>query len=83
MALNIKDPETDAIVRRLADLVDEPITVAVRKAVAERLEREERLRDDGRRRRIRAIVDEIRALPVIDPREPDEILGYDENGLPT
>ena len=24
-----------------------------------------------------------RALPVLDPRTPDEILGYDENGLPT
>jgi antitoxin VapB len=23
------------------------------------------------------------SLPVLDPRSPDEILGYDENGLPT
>jgi antitoxin VapB len=23
------------------------------------------------------------ALPELDPRAPDEILGYDENGLPT
>ncbi|WP_448188181.1 type II toxin-antitoxin system VapB family antitoxin [Azospirillum sp. sgz301742] len=22
------------------------------------------------------------SLPVLDPRSPDEILGYDENGLP-
>lgn len=83
MALNIKDQETDALVRRLANLTAEPITTAVRIAVAERLEREERRRDEGRRARIRAIVEEIRRLPVIDPREPDEIIGYDENGLPT
>ena len=25
----------------------------------------------------------IRRLPVLDPRPVDEILGYDENGLPT
>ena len=23
------------------------------------------------------------SLPVVDPRTPDEIMGYDENGLPT
>ena len=23
------------------------------------------------------------ALPILDSREPDEIIGYDENGLPT
>lgn len=81
MALNIKDPETDAMVRRLADLVEEPITVAVRKAVAERLEREQRLRDDGRLARIQAIIDEYNAQPVIDPDFTEASL-YDENGLP-
>ena len=25
----------------------------------------------------------FRALPVVDPRPFDEILGYDENGLPS
>ncbi len=25
----------------------------------------------------------IRCLPLLDPRAADEILGYDENGLPT
>jgi antitoxin VapB len=24
----------------------------------------------------------VKALPVLDARTPDEILGYDENGLP-
>ena len=84
MALNIKDPETDALVRRLADVTHESITTAVHKAVAERLERETRLRDDdGRLQRIRAIVDKIASQPVIDDRSSEEILGYDENGLPS
>ena len=38
------------------------------------------------KRRRRKSVDEllrrVDALPIIDPRTPDEILGYDENGLP-
>ena len=34
------------------------------------------------RNRVDAICAELAALPVIDARSPDEILGYDEFGLP-
>ena len=44
MALNIKDSETDGLARQLAELTDETITVAVRTALRERLERERRRR---------------------------------------
>ena len=30
-----------------------------------------------------AIVREFRKLPILDDRHPDEIIGYDEHGLPT
>ena len=30
---------------------------------------------------IRQIQDELARLPVLDPRSPDEIIGYDERGL--
>jgi hypothetical protein len=33
------------------------------------------------RRRIRPIQDEVARLPVLDPRTPDEILGYNAEGL--
>ena len=33
--------------------------------------------------KIDAILAEFDALPVLDPRTPDEILGYDEFGLPS
>lgn len=33
------------------------------------------------RARIRALQDEVARLPVIDPRTPEEILGYNETGL--
>jgi len=39
MALNIRDPETDRVVRELVDATGESITVAVRTAVEERLRR--------------------------------------------
>ena len=30
-----------------------------------------------------AIARRCSAKPLLDPRTPDEIIGYDENGLPT
>ena len=35
------------------------------------------------RKAIERLIDEVAALPVLDDRTPDEILGYDEHGLPT
>lgn len=84
MALSIKMPEADRLARRLAETTGETITVAVLVALRERLERKER-----RRQNKAALLEEIRAishhcasLPVLDTRSEDEILGYDENGIP-
>lgn len=81
MALNIKDPETDMLVRRLAKMTGEKITDAVKTAVKERLDRQERLHQRGSIERIMAIAREYASLPVVDPRTPEEML-YDEYGLP-
>lgn len=84
MALNIKDPETDRLVRALAAATGESITVAVAAAVRERLERVE-----GSRRapdlvdELRSIAERCAALPVQDARSAEEIIGYDGAGLPT
>ena len=32
--------------------------------------------------RMTEITDGFARLPVLDPREPDEIIGYDEHGVP-
>jgi len=32
--------------------------------------------------KVRAVQERIARLPVLDPRTPDEILGYGEDGLP-
>ncbi len=28
------------------------------------------------------IIEEMRKLPILDPRSPEELVGYDEDGLP-
>jgi antitoxin VapB len=83
MALSIKDPKTERLARNLAQLTGESITTATRRAIEERLRRVA-----GRSRRA-ALLDEMAeirrrwsAMPVVDDRTPDEILGYDEHGLP-
>jgi antitoxin VapB len=83
MALNIKDPETDRLVRHLTDLTSEKITDAVKTAVRERLERERRQRGKASVEELLAIARRISRQPVVDPRTPEEIIGYDEYGLPT
>jgi antitoxin VapB len=84
MALNIKDPKTEQAVRELASLTGESVTAAVRRAAEERLQR---VRQNRSRRNLAEEIMEIgrrcASLPVFDDRSPDEILGYDESGLPT
>ena len=83
MALNIRNKETEQLAAALASLTGETKTEAVRKALAERLERIRRTR--GNRRlveEIDEIADHCASLPLLDNRSADEILGYDANGLP-
>ena len=85
MALSFKDPETDALARQVAKLTGESLTEAVRTALSERLERErlKRGKPGDIEKRIDEIVERYNALPILDDRTLDEILGYDENGLPS
>ena len=41
------------------------------------------LRHEPLRPEIQEILDRAGALPILDDRTDDEILGYDENGLPS
>lgn len=82
MALSIKSEEADRLARELAATTGESITEAVTIAIAERLRRERRSADDLARR-LRQLSTEAGRLPVLDDRSEDELLGYDENGLPS
>jgi antitoxin VapB len=83
MPLNIKDRATEQTVRELAALTGEPITTAVRRAAEDRLQRVRMTRSAGSlAAELLEIGQRCAALPDLDPRTPDEILGYDANGLP-
>ncbi len=84
MALSLKDPETDRLARALARLTGESLTATVRRALAERLARERRTRSDGEglAERLLAIGRHCASLPDYDTRSPEEIIGYDEYGVP-
>ena len=83
MALSIKDPETEQLARELARLTGENITTATKRAI------EEKLRRVGRHSRKAVLLQDLAdirrrwsALPVLDDRSSEDILGYDEHGLP-
>ena len=84
MALNIRNRTTEELAATLAGLTGETKTEAVTQALRDRLAKIRR-RHPGRD--LCAELDEIAlhcaSLPIVDNREPDEILGYDERGLPT
>jgi antitoxin VapB len=83
VALSIKDPEADRLARELAARTGETLTEAVVVALRERLARETgRTRSIPLREELAAIRRRCAALPVLDTRTADEILGYDERGLP-
>ncbi len=91
MALNIKSPETERVVRELAKRTCLSITEAVHQAAVEKLramtaQHEARLAQmtpaqREKLRRIEAISKSAAALPVLDDRTADEIIGYDDKGV--
>lgn len=83
MPLNIKDIETCALAKRLTNLTGESLTQAIKQAVQERLVRVEKCRASIR------LADELdhialhcAGLPRRDKRSAEQIIGYDERGLP-
>jgi len=82
MALNIRNSEAEKLATALAALTGENKTVAVTRALRDRLERMKRLR--GKRHiadRLDEIAKHCASLPVLDNRSPEDML-YDERGLP-
>jgi len=90
MALNIKDRETEEVVRRLAQRTGLSITEAVKQAAADKLRR---MDDDHAERVARMTPEQLAKLrkleaisrrgasrPLLDTRTEDEILGYNDKG---
>ena len=83
MALNIRNPEAERLADAVVRLTGESKTEAVTRALRDRLAR---LRRERSGRSLADELDEIArhcaTLPVRDSRSADEILGYDDRGLP-
>lgn len=84
MPLSIKNEDTERLIRRVAKLTGESLTDAVRISVEERYARL------TRRKSGRTLADELNEIalrcagrPVVSHLTPDEVLGYDENGIPS
>lgn len=83
MALSIRDRETKLLARQLAAHTGETITVATRRALEERLKRMySQARKAALLEDMEAMQRRLSALPVLDHRSPEEMIGYDENGVP-
>jgi antitoxin VapB len=82
--LNIKDPEAHALAAELARLTGQSLTRVVKDALRERLDREKIHPSDQKRlvQRVLELAKRASSRPVLDPRSPEEILGYDEFGVP-
>jgi antitoxin VapB len=81
--MNIKDRRVHELARRLADRRGTSLTTAVHQALEEALARSSpHPQRDARRERLAAIAERCAALPVLDDRHPDDIIGYDARGLP-
>ena len=86
MAILIKDQEADQMIRTLAERTGESITDAVKEAVRERLQHVPLNENEiaARKRKLAELYAYFDSLPVINEHlTDDEIIGYDENGLPT
>ena len=83
MALNIKNPETHRLAQELAEATGSNLTEAVTEALRESLHAH---RQQDSLELLWAEVAELQQfvadLPDRDTRPPEEILGYDELGLP-
>jgi antitoxin VapB len=85
MSLNIKNPATVALAAEVARRQGISKTAAIHEALRERLQRmgygddrDERLLGE-----LRSIRERVGSLPLLDARGDDDIVGYDEHGLPT
>ena len=83
MAISIKSIETERLAREVAAKTGESLTGAIQRALEERLERlKQQRRSQIVAGQLEEILRRVDELPIRDYRTPDEIIGYDEHGLP-
>jgi antitoxin VapB len=81
MARTIDHPLADELAHQLAEITGEPVEDAIVTAIQQRLRRESGRDVETSMRRIEKIQEHFVAH-MIDSHTADEIIGYDEDGLP-
>jgi antitoxin VapB len=82
MGVSIKSPEAERKLRRVARQLGKSMTATVIELADGKLKELDAQRDRERRHRaVDRIVRRVNALPVLDDRTADEILGYNKDGL--
>jgi antitoxin VapB len=82
MALSIKHPDADRLARALAARTGLSLTDAILLALREQLNRTASPQGTSLADELMALGQRCASLPVLDPRSPDALLGYDDSGLP-
>jgi antitoxin VapB len=83
MAMSIKSVDAEALARKVSAMTGENLTAAIVTALRERLKRlEQTKQSDSLADQLDAIAQRSAELPVIDQRSADEIIGYDDQGVP-
>ncbi len=77
--LYVKNPAAHRLAEQLSKRMGLTLTDAVIYALEDQIRRSRRPLN---RARVEAVCAKISALPVLDSRTPEEILGYDEFGIP-
>ncbi len=81
MALTINHPDAELLVQELIACTGETLTQAVLNALRERIKKEKERRAISLKDELLQIGKQCAALPVLDNRRPEEILGYNQNGV--
>ena len=83
MAMSIKSPEAEALARKVSSMTGESLTTAIVTALRQRLRHlENSYQRDSLADQLNAIARRSAELPVIDRRTDEEIIGYDDQGVP-
>lgn len=83
MAMSIKNDATERLARQVAHETGESLTEAIQRSLEERWTR---LKSQRRNRALNIQIEDllrrVDALPTLDSRPEEAILGYDEHGAP-
>lgn len=81
--MNHASAKIDELAQRLARMTGEDLETALERAIEERIARVTAPSREKAQAALRTFFDRLSALPSLDARTADEIIGYGADGLPS